>query len=52
MPGQALVEGLDQADEHGAEHRARQVADAAENGRGEGEEAEREANVEYPIVVA
>ena len=36
MPVEALVEGLDEADEQRAEHRAGQVADAAEHSGGIG----------------
>ena len=42
---QPLVVGLDQADQERAEHGAGQVADAAEHGGGEGDQAEREALV-------
>ena len=49
-PGEAVVEGLDQADAERAEHGAGQVADPAEHGRGEREQAEREAGVEADVV--
>jgi hypothetical protein len=45
VPREALVVGLDEADRHRAEHGARQVADAAENGSGEGDQPELEARV-------
>ena len=40
-----LVEPLDEADQHAAEHGAVQVADAAEHGGGERDQAELEAGV-------
>ena len=41
----ALVESLDEADQHAAEHGAGQVADAAEHSGGEGDQAELDAGV-------
>src|SRR5262245_60710019 len=46
VPGEALVERLDEADAQRAEHRAREVADPAEHGRGERDQPELEALVE------
>ena len=45
MPGKALDEGLDQADEQRAENRPGQVADPPEHGSGEGDQPDREAGV-------
>ena len=45
VPEQPLVVGLDQADQERAEHGAGQVADPAEHGRGERDQAEGEALV-------
>jgi hypothetical protein len=45
VPGEALVEGLDQPDQDGADDRAREVADPAEDGGRERDQAEREARV-------
>src|SRR5262245_11587522 len=46
MPRQPAVEVLDEADQVAAERRAGDVADAAEHGGGEREEADPEAEVE------
>src|SRR5215510_6421979 len=46
VPGEALVEGLDEADAQCAEHGAGEVADPAQDGRGEGDQPELEALVE------
>src|SRR5437899_3079543 len=46
VPAESLVERLDQADQHGSEDRPRQIADPAEDGCGEGDQAELEALVE------
>src|SRR6266550_6657895 len=46
VPAQPLVERLDEADQHRAEDGARQVADPAEHGRGERDQAELEALIE------
>ena len=46
VPGEAVVEVLDEADQVAAERGARDVADAAEHGRREGEQADAEAEVE------
>src|SRR4051812_2876981 len=45
VPAQTLVEGLDEADAERAEHGARQVADTAEHGGGERDQAELVARV-------
>ena len=45
MPGQAFVEGLDEADAERAEHGAGEVADPAEDRRRERDEPERKARV-------
>src|SRR5436190_19203054 len=46
MPVQPLVERLDQADQDRPEDGAREVADPAEDGRREGDQAQLEALVE------
>src|SRR5438270_7032798 len=45
VPDEPLVEGLDESDENCAEHRAGQVADAAEDGGRERDQAELVARV-------
>ena len=45
MPGEALVECLDQADEHRAENGSGQIADSPEHGGGERDQPDREAGV-------
>ena len=46
VPGEAVVEVLDEADEIPAERRSREVADSAEHGGREREQADAETEVE------
>jgi hypothetical protein len=50
-PREALVEGLDEPDDERAQDGAGEIADTAEDGRGEGDQAELEARVVADVVL-